>query len=290
MTQAELDATRLEWARAEGWPSVKYGMPAVFSIDPNGFYKLTRSNEKVATLSAVCYLELNFAYLGFFIVPKHLRGRHYGHHLLQSVLTHSQSQRGIDNYALSCMADLAPLYEKHGFVTESEDTIWRCTNSDSSNEMTTPHRPLSNDALEQIIAYDRQVFAAQRADYLRHYLCKPNTETMIAVDDQQNIIGFGVISEREPATPEPNISHRIGPVYADNPETAQAILSALVQCTKPNETIFMETHGHNSNAAQVAKAAGFTSILKLNHMIKGKQPPAIDLAKIYCCASLVTGG
>ena len=76
MTYAELVETRSTWAKNEGWPSVRWSMPAIYNADPEGFYFLEKCGdngiERVASISVVTYPLISFAFIDFSLFRKNL--------------------------------------------------------------------------------------------------------------------------------------------------------------------------------------------------------------------------
>ena len=70
----------VEWAAAEGWNPCLADATCFSSVDPDGFLVGELDGAPAATISCVNY-GASFAFLGFYIVRKDVRGCGYGLHI-----------------------------------------------------------------------------------------------------------------------------------------------------------------------------------------------------------------
>lgn len=296
MSLAELAEVRATWIREEGWPGVRHGLGPTYSLDPQGFYLLEKDQEKVASVSVVSYPAIKAAYLGFYVVPKSLRGNGYGDFAFNQAIAHTMLTREITTFGLNCFTTMSPLYKKWGFTTYTVDSIWKFTASTNNiysdaNAVDTIKSTdsISQDFFKQLVQYDAEVFGADRADFLGNYINKPDTITVVYIDNNK-IQGYGIISSREPVQEEPHASYRVGPLYAQDGTIAENLLQHLIAATKlnPNESVYLETPGTNPHAAPIITKFGFVEIYKMDKMYKG-EPPKHDEKRIFCYNSLATG-
>jgi Acetyltransferase (GNAT) domain len=79
---------------------------------------------------------------------------------------------------------------------------------------------------DKLIDYDNKCFVSQnfapRREFLRLWTQVPGGATYVAQDDDGHVIGYGC---RRPAIPPSE--HLVGPLYAENVQVAEAILSKL---------------------------------------------------------------
>src|SRR5215470_12171283 len=78
----------VNWAAAEGWSPGLADATCFAAVDPEGFLIGELDGAPVATISCVNYDE-SFAFLGFYIVRKDLRGRGYGLHIWNAAIAHA---------------------------------------------------------------------------------------------------------------------------------------------------------------------------------------------------------
>lgn len=291
MSLSELVETRENWLVPEGWPGMKYTLSATYANDKNGFYFLEKNGQKIASISVVTYTEIEFSYIGFYVVTKPFRGQGYGKFLINKTMEHAATKLGINSFGLNCVESSVPMYQKYGFIVTTVDEFWKYTavahNNQTINEVV-DLKDLNQEFLSKLINFDTAILGAKRKEFLTEFLLKPSTITVIALENDK-IQGYGVISEREPAVIEPYKSYRVGPLYANNLNYAQAILRQLKTIAAPNESVFLETPGNNSKAAEVAKTLGFEKIGEQPKLFKGSMPN-FDVKRIFCYNSIAIGG
>jgi len=295
MSLNELVEIRANWLVPEGWSGIKYTLAAAYANDREGFFILEKNQQKIASISVVTYPEINFAYIGFYLVVKNLRGQGYGKLLITKAIEHAKEILGITSFGLNCVEDAVSMYQKYGFQVATVDEFWKYTAGITVNSKTnTSDQEYSNldkiddQLFSELTRFDASVLGAHRTEFLRNFVLKPNTITVIS-QDSGKINGYGVISEREPAVIEANKSYKLGPLYADNGFIADAILEQLVAIAKPGESVYLETPGNNPVAASVVKALGFEKIGVQSKMFKGEEPN-FDIKRIFAYSSIAIGG
>lgn len=293
MSLPELVATRENWLVPEGWPGIKNVLAAAYANDPKGFYLLEKDGEKTASISVVTYPEINFAYIGFYLVIKPMRGQGYGKLLINKAMEYTSANRGVISFGLNCVEAAVSMYQGYGFQVITTDKFWKFTKSssvvkDSVDESILKINTLDQELLADLIKYDASVLKAHRADFLYNFLSKPGTMTIIA-QSAHNINGYGVISVRDPAIPESFKSYKIGPLYADNADVAYAILQQLLSILNIDESAYLETPGNNNSAAELVQSLGFTETGVQPKMFKGRVPD-FDVPRMFCYSSIAIGG
>jgi ribosomal protein S18 acetylase RimI-like enzyme len=295
MSLEELVETRINFLIPAGWPGIKYTLAATYATDQNGFYLLEKDGKKIASIAVAAYPEINFAYIGFYVVIPPLRHQGYGKLLISKTIEYTATKRNITCFGLNCIDSLIPMYQKHGFKTATTDYFWKytqpqhakATNSTTNTNIKITELSNIDTILQDLVAFDASVFGTERLEFLRNFLTKPNTLTIIAQDNGK-IQGYGVISEREPAVFEEHKSYKIAPLYANNNDIANCLLEHLLAIAKPNESIYLETPGNNIAAKQMPEDFGFEKIGSQAKMFKGSKPK-FDATKIFCYSSIAIG-
>lgn len=289
MTLAEVVAARQQLLIPEGWPGIKYTLGASYATDPNGFYLLEKGNIPIGSISVVTYPGLQHAFIGFFAIEKDLRGNGLGTLLLQKTMEYTKQHRGITSFGLNCVPNAIAYYAQHGFTEKVVDEFWKYTATENVQYTSSAasNAGFSPQDLAALIEFDTNVLGSNREPYLQNFLFKPQTITVI---DQQNgaIQGYGVMSEREPAIPEPNKSYKIGPLYAQDSASAQTILQQLLSHVQPHETAFLDVSSNNAAAISLQKL-GLQKFFAQAKMYTGDLP-ATKAAQIYGYSSIAIGG
>jgi predicted GNAT family N-acyltransferase len=287
----DIEHTRDTLMRAEGWSGMLHFWPTLYATDPNGFYMLERNEEKVASISMVAYPKIRFAYVGMYVVPKELRGQGFGKIIFKQVLKHTEANRDITSVGLNCYAAVSPLYKALGFETYTVDDIWKLSGyiakqPAASNALA----EVSESMLTKVIDYDATVFGTERSIFLQGLISKANTASVFAEENNQ-MHGYGVISQRAPAQPEPTTSYRIGPIYARNQKIASELLERLIAAVdlQPEQSVFIESPGTNPAAAEMLTQFGFSRVASMNKMYRGT-PPKFAEEQMFSYSSLAFGG
>lgn len=297
MAFPELNKIRESWLVNEGWPAVKHGLPATYSLDPDGFYCLEKEQETIASISFVAYPEIKMAYVGFYVVPPTYRGQGYGKTIFKMAESFTTANRDITTIGLNCHNSMSAMYNKWGFRTVTVDDIWKLTATDESPVKKSKNLLVNNIAssrheamLDALVNYDASVFGTKRFDFLYKFINKPETITAIYTDGEV-IKGYGIISSRLPAKAEPHNSYRIGPLYANDLDIARSLLQQLVESInlKSQESVFLETPGNNPASEKMLTMFEFQKIASMDKMYKGTEPK-FDTKKMFCYTSLATGG
>src|SRR5262250_555790 len=78
----------VDWAAAEGWNPGLADATCFAAVDPEGFLIGELDGAPVATISCVNYDE-RFAFLGFYIVRRDVRGRGHGLRMWDAAVAHA---------------------------------------------------------------------------------------------------------------------------------------------------------------------------------------------------------
>lgn len=134
--------------------------------------------------------------------------------------------------------------------------------------------------LPELVKYDRDVCGLQREHFLKHWLCRNATKTLVA-RRLGNIVGYGSIC-RDADTR----AGYFGPLYADDRVTAIQLLHALAQ-TQSGTTVFVaDVTRENSQAVDlfcnVEGMSRCTSRMYLQFTRRVFEP---DWSRVYCHAT-----
>src|SRR2546430_2649232 len=104
-------AIAADWAAIEGWNPGVADAACFAMVDPEGFLIGELDGAPAATVSCVNY-DARFAFLGFYIVRRDVRGRGYGLRIWNAAIAHA----GARVIALDGVAAQQEDYKKSGFV------------------------------------------------------------------------------------------------------------------------------------------------------------------------------
>jgi len=285
MTQQDV-ATAIDWAADEGWNPGLHDATCFYAADSTGFLIGLLAGEPIATISVVRYGSA-FGFLGLYIVKPVYRGKRYGLKLWNEGLAYlGERTIGLDgvvaqqaNYRLSGFElayrniryqGTAPAHGgkdspsvPQGRPQEHEDPTG---DGGQANEVSLGAHivPLSSLAFDEVNAYDRSLFPADRSTFLRCWIAQPQS-TALGIVRAGKLSGYGVMRACRSG-------HKIGPLFADDADLADALFNRLAASVPRNARLYLDTPETNPAAVALAKRHGMTVIFETARMYKGPAP------------------
>jgi hypothetical protein len=263
--RADEIAIATEWAAAEGWNPGLADHACFATVDSQGFFIGELDGAPAAIVSCVNY-GANFAFLGFYIVRKDLRGRGYGLRIWDAAIAHAGSRviglDGVvaqqDNYRQSGFALAYPNIRYGGTVLAPQAA--------PAGIVALGELPFS--ALE---ADDATVFPAPRTAFLRSWISAPGHVARALLRDG-GLAGWGVIRPCRTGC-------KIGPLVADDRAAAEAVFAGLLAGAGGGE-VFLDVPGINRNAVALAEDFGLAPVFETARMYTGMIPP-LRLERVF---------
>lgn len=131
--------------------------------------------------------------------------------------------------------------------------------------------------------FDAQREPSPRPHFLHQWLHHPAGTVHALVDREGACHGFGRI---RPCLLKGGEGWRIGPLVADHPSAARALLEGLLQ--RHHGPVLIDVPGANPQAAPVLDALGFLAQSQTLRMYRGPAPQ-VSLADVYGLACLELG-
>ena len=217
------------WAAGEGWNPGPADGGCFLAQDPDGFFLGRIGGRPVSVVSVVNYGE-TFSFLGFYLVHPDFRGLGHGYATWRAGLEHAGNRviglDGVlaqqDNYRRSGFRLAHRNIRYVGAVTVGTVAVGTSASGgpgsrSGAGPIVVPVAEVGRPAVE---AYDGGRFPAERPVFLDHWLTAPGHIGYAAVSDG-GLVGYGVIR------PAPAFA-KIGPLFADTPEVAEALFRALI--------------------------------------------------------------
>ena len=262
MSRAELELA-IGWARDEGWNPGLHDATPFHATDPEGFLVGLLDGRPVGSVSVVRYGP-GFGFLGFYIMTPPARGRGHGIQLWRAGMAHL-SQRLIGLDGVPAQQDN---YRKSGFTLAYRNIRYGGTAPDGSADGLLDARDVP---FGRLLALDSRMFPAPRPGFLASWIGLPDSRALVAVKAGE-ITGFGV---RRACVS----GHKIGPLYADSPRSAERLLLGLAEGIA-GAPLFLDVPEVNREAVRLAERLGFTPAFETARMYTGPAP-AIDLDRLY---------
>jgi hypothetical protein len=263
------------WAEDEGWnPAPSDRLPFVVA-DPGAFLIGRLDGEPVVSISVTRY-GASFGFLGCYIARPVVRGKGYGIQIWNAGMERLAGR----NVGLDGVPAQQANYRKSGYRH-----AWNNARYEGLPAVSLPvpagvtlvdARTLPFDAL---LAYDRRFYPAERDAFLAAWIDTPGRTSRVAIRDGA-IVGFATIRDAIATS-------RIGPLYAESPEIAGALVTALVSAF-PGRSTAIDMPDFNQAGQRLAGLLGLAPAFETARMYTGPEP-GIDRAGLYGVASFELG-
>ncbi|AFY62003.1 GNAT family N-acetyltransferase [Synechococcus sp. PCC 6312] len=263
------------WAAAEGWNPGQFDATTFYNTDPAGFFIGELDGEPIACISGVTYGQ-SYGFVGFYIVKPEFRGQGYGLQTWNGAITYLKSQSG-RIFGLDGVVEQQHNYERSGFRLAHRNS--RFQGQFFENFAVDPHLVAIQDvAWEELLAFDRQFFPAERGKFLQAWFQQPQTLSYAYVDSA--LKGYGAIRPAE-------TGWRIGPLFAVNYPVAERIFRSLVAHTQ-GAACFLDIPLVNPDAVKLVEVYQMTPMFETGRMYTPQAPP-LNLKGLYGITSLELG-
>jgi hypothetical protein len=119
--------------------------------------------------------------------------------------------------------------------------------------------------------YDMSVFGYPRKQYLES-LVDQRTYTCLGVMRDNKLVGYGVLRPSDHG-------YLVGPLFADDKETAEELLSGL-QSYIPDQEVYMDIFECNDDVKEIMDKHGWTHYSTYSRMY-ARGIPKSDMSRIY---------
>ncbi len=272
MTAEEL-ATAVDWAAAEGWNPGHNDAACYRLADPEGVLVGLVDDAPVASISVVRY-DQYFGFLGFYIVRPEYRGRGLGLGLWQAGLEYlSGCTVGLDGVVAQ-----QDNYRASGFELAYRNVRYRGAGVAACQDGRVVD--LANLPFDIVDGYDRPLFPAPRAAFVRAWIAQPGVRARGIVDNA-SLAGYGVLRPcRE--------GYKIGPLYADTPELADILYRDLAAAAEPGAPVYLDVPEPNPEGLALAARYRMQAVFETARMYRGEAPD-LPLRRVFGVTSFEIG-
>ena len=265
MNRGEIDFA-IDLAAKEGWNPGLDDADAFYAADPDGFLIGLLDGKPIACISVVSY-ENKFGFLGFYIVIPDFRGKGYGIQIWKAGIEKLKNH----NIALDGVFAQQDNYRKSGFKFAYSNIRYEWINAkkDFRNDAIVS---TSNINLKRILEYDRNFFPADRSQFLIKWLKLPESYSYAAVHNG-NVKGYGVIRKCR-------AGYKIGPLFADDAETAERLFLQLTSSVEINAAIYLDVPEVNLKAMNLAERYKMKNVFGTARMYT-EEIPDISVDRTY---------
>lgn len=273
MSRADLEAA-LGWARDEGWNPGLDDVGPFHAQDPSGFLMGWLGTVRVGCISVVKY-GADFAFLGLYIVHPAHRGKGYGKAIWDAGIA-SAAGRTIGLDGVPAQQDN---YRKSGFAYAYGSARW----TGALRGLVTKRsyvRPVTADDVPAIRDFDRRHVAADRDRFLKAWLAPSSTRQTEGYFEDGALRGYGTVRRCVSGW-------KIGPLFADTPAVAEALLATLVTPAGV-DPISIDIPGPNAAAVAMAQRLGLRPAFETARMYLGPAPE-LPLDRVFGVTTLELG-
>lgn len=272
MTRGEVE-TAIGWASSEGWNPGLHDAGCFYAADPQGFLLGRLSGEAISTISAVRYGD-DFGFIGLYIVEQRLRRQGYGIQIWDRALAGLKGRTvGLDGVVAQ-----QENYKKSGFALAHRNI--RFAGTSGGGAASAGCVGLADVAFADLAAYDRRFFPAQRDAFLKAWIEQPQSQALGIVENGQ-LCGYGLIRACQ-------AGYKIGPLNAERPGSAAALLAALLGTIPPGSAFYLDVPEPNWQAVALAQSLGMAPAFETARMYTGAAP-ALPLEHIFGITSFELG-
>ncbi|MEM7194291.1 MAG: GNAT family N-acetyltransferase [Pseudomonadota bacterium] len=273
MDRKEIDVA-IDWAAEEGWNPGQHDADCYFTADPNGFLIGFLDDEPIATISVIKY-DNSFGFLGFYIVKPEYRGKGFGIQIWNAGLKYLEGF----NIGLDGVVAQQENYKKSGFKLAYSNIRYEGigggnlpNNSDIVELDLLP--------FEAVDAYDQPFFPVSRSQFTKSWISQPGSHAL-GIRHNDKLAGYGVVRKCRNG-------YKIGPLFADNPDLAEALFLALKSKTCLSDPIFLDTPEVNQDAVALAEKYEMINSFETARMYTGDFPD-IPLNRVFGVTSFEIG-
>lgn len=264
MTRKDLDVA-ISWAAKEGWNPGLHDAEAFYAVDPRGYFMGFLDDKPVASLSAVSYPG-RFGFLGFYIVKSEHRGKGYGWAVWQEAMKYLQSH----NVGLDGVVAQQENYKKSGFARAYANIRYEGV-GENVEKKSKYIFPIAKLPLNTLLAYDRQMFPAERSLFLKLWVQQPESLALGYMKNRK-LLGYGMVRKC-------TVGYKVGPLFADNAKIADELFQQF-RTFVGKDKIYLDVPETNKKAVALAKRYKMKPMFETARMYT-KQIPAIQLRKVF---------
>lgn len=256
----------VKMADDEGWNTGYKDAVTLHQVDPTGFFVGLLDGQPISCIAGVKYE--HFAYIAYYIVVKEHRGKGYGLKIFQHAMNYLKDY---DNIGLDAVIDQQSNYRKFGFKFEHMNL--RCVGVIPKSETYCKNIiEAKKVSFTKLLEYEKRHHPGVRKYFLSSWLNIGTNHSVVYLDAGKNIQGFGAIRKSSDG-------YRIGPLFAEKIEYAEAIFRALVDSLDGCK-VAIDIPRSNINAVKLMKKLNLETIFETVRMYTG-QTTGVDLNTIY---------
>jgi GNAT superfamily N-acetyltransferase len=273
--RADEAAAAIAFAAAEGWNPGKGDAQLFYNTDPTGFFVVEADGVMAGCISAVRY-DKSFGFIGLYIMKPEYRGKGLGMKLWRKAMQYLDGC----NIGLDGVVAQQENYEKSGFRFAYNNIRYQYTVRDTDNLVTPTLLRIAETEFEELAAFDRQYFPANREKFLQPWIKQQGSTGYAAVQDGA-LTGYIVL--------RPCVhGHKVGPLFARDAVTAKQLFEQAVSGLGAGALVYLDVPQPNGQAMALAEEYGMEKVFETARMYT-QAVPDINLDGVYGVTSFELG-
>ncbi|MBO0698106.1 MAG: GNAT family N-acetyltransferase [Zavarzinella sp.] len=252
-----------------GWNQTAQDVARFLALAPDGCFAACVGDLVVGTTTTTAY-GTDLAWVGMVLVDPDFRRRGIATTLMETALRHLD-RLGVRTVKLDATPAGRLVYERLGFVTEHVFERW-------SGPAPAACAPASEGTWDEIAEADRLAFGADRGALLRGLIADAGPP-LLTRNAQGHMTAYAF---RRPGTR----AGYVGPVLADDAETAGIVLSAAA--ARLGGSVFIDIDPAFPRATGLMERLGFARQRELIRMRRGEQGPTTSF-RVFAIAGPAVG-
>ncbi len=263
------------------WNQVEDDWRGYLLFEPEGCFIAELDDKPVGTVTCTTYGE-RFAWVGMVMVHPEKRRKGIGTALINKAISYLQ-ERGVKAIKLDATPMGKKVYVPLGFVDEyslqryegSIETVKGSLQEDSLQI-----DPITEDNIDEIIAFDEEYFGAHRGKVLRQFR-KRHPEYALCIKDTNGVLGYAMARKGYHA-------YQIGPLVTEDAQVAETLFKTLIN-RMPRGKVFTDIPLSCVFASQIVEKYSFTVQRGFDRMYLGENQYPSRAEGIFAIAAAEIG-
>lgn len=265
--QMTLDQFRicLEWAAKEGWYICEGDAEALYAADPSGFFGGDINGEFVCCYTGWKYDD--YVFLSLHLVKDEFQAKGYGTEVEEYA---KDFYKNVNSVSFDVAGERIKRFVKKGYKDLSEGSNYYKIAQGKLDKSLVDLRSIP---IEQVDAYDLDVFGYRRTNYVKSFLDQKTNIGLGAFKDGK-MCGYSILRKLKYSP-----GYAISPLMADDKETAYKLLDGL-QSFIPGERVTVAIFHCNPLGIETMKEQGWTWNEYTFLRMFGGERPKIDMNRL----------
>lgn len=264
----------IQWATEEGWNPGPHDCDVFANADPGCLLAGEVNGEPAGVISAA-KIAPGFGFMGFLVVPPQFRGLGLGKALWRGALRRLEGRV----IGLDAVPEQQANYARDGFVFTHRTLRFIGTAPMSPTPRRRGVREAGEFPFATLAVYDAMCAGCLRPLFLRSWLALPRSRSLVYLREGR-VCGMGMVRHCLEGA-------RMGPLFADDPEAADALFEALMGF-EPGTPLVIDVPEPNAQAVALMRRFGLKPVMEAARMYRGKVP-ARPLTRVYGVTSCALG-